>query len=89
MLRKLLFVAGGLFVLIIVLLIAGLSTNAAGLLGVAVLCLSPLFFIALGAIFGRGSIEYQLVPKTRIAQAPSAPRTRFNGRAETEVEVLG
>jgi hypothetical protein len=88
MLRKLIFTAIGLIIAIVVLLVLGLSTNSAGLLALSTLCLAPALCFVLGALFGRGSVEYQLVPNKRIVQATSAQGRRFAGRT-ADGEVLG
>lgn len=73
--RSLVIGAALLLIVSIILLFIGLSGDAPGVLAMLMFCTGPAFFIALGAVLGRLSRDYTLVPKG-VVQAPNPRATQ-------------
>lgn len=88
MTRRLFILAGILFAGIVGAFIIGIAGNAPAMLMLSVLCATPVFFLTLGAAFGRASNEFTISRKTPANRNIPANRTAQVGRVSTG-EPLG
>lgn len=88
MTRTLFILAGLLFLGVIAALGVGLAGNAPGLMMLSILCVAPLFMLALGAAIGRASNEFAVVRKERNLNA-AAQRTQRTAGRPAQGESLG
>lgn len=61
MTKTLFLVAGLLLVVMVAAFVGGLSTGAAGLIMLALLCAGPLFTLTLGLAIGRATFEFTVI----------------------------
>jgi hypothetical protein len=88
MTKRLFVIAGILFAGIVGFFVLGVASNAPALLMLSVVCITPIFFMALGAAFGRASQEFTIARKTTVSKSIPTNRTVQTGRVSTQ-EPLG
>lgn len=88
MTRRLFIMSGILFAGIAASFIMGIAGNAPALLMLSLVCVTPIFFLAMGAALGRASNEFTIARKTQVNKGLPANRAVQSGRVVTQ-EPLG